>query len=118
MRFKSEAVGGLQVFAVAGTNVVSFGISAPGVSSTIPASAATIDKVTSTTDNDNDLIRRAKAAWYQTGGTTEPTGAIIDRSGRRYILLTHALGTLAVYRVRNDGALRRMRRWPTEVAQR
>ena len=28
MRFKSDAVGGLQVFAVAGTNVVSFGIKA------------------------------------------------------------------------------------------
>ena len=28
MRFKSDPVGGLQVFAVAGTNVVSFGIKA------------------------------------------------------------------------------------------
>jgi hypothetical protein len=35
--------------------------------------------------------------------------------GRTYVVLRNINGVLAVYRVRRDGALRRLRRWPSAV---
>ena len=35
--------------------------------------------------------------------------------GHWYVALRNVRGVLAVYRVKNDGALRRLRRWPAEL---
>jgi len=37
--------------------------------------------------------------------------------GLDYVCLRNVNGTLAVYRVRNDGVLRRLRRWPKSFNQ-
>ena len=48
--------------------------------------------------NHADLLRRAH-----------------DGKGHIYVVLTNAREVVAVYRVKNDGALRRLRRWPREL---
>jgi hypothetical protein len=36
-------------------------------------------------------------------------------NGRRYVVLQNVNGVLAVYRVRHDGILKRLRRWPKDI---
>jgi hypothetical protein len=75
---------------------------------------------------DADLTRRALAAYYRTAASDgvvaidQPAGGgdVVEHDGRLYVVLRNAAGTLAVYRVRGSGALRRMKRWPREVADR
>lgn len=44
------------------------------------------------------------------------SGADTDRKGRRYVVLRDgSIDICAVYRVRNDGRLKRLKRWPVEV---
>lgn len=67
----------------------------------------------------SDLLRRAKAAWAATGEEGAPTQAsgFLMVDGLGYVLLHGRGGALAVYRVRPDnGALRRLKRWPAQVA--
>lgn len=65
------------------------------------------------------LTRRAKAAWFDTGGTVSPTEAscVVMRDGLGYVVLKDAEGAvLAVYRIRPDNlTLRRMKRPPKGV---
>lgn len=70
------------------------------------------------TDADEDLTRRALAAYFRTGGTDQPAGGgdVVEHDGKRYVVLSNVKGTLAVYRVRTSGALKALRRWPAEVA--
>jgi hypothetical protein len=68
----------------------------------------------------DDMQRRALAAYFRTGGIDQPAGGgdVVEHQGRTYVVLSNVRGTLAVYRVRAyDGRLRRMRRWPREVAE-
>jgi hypothetical protein len=67
---------------------------------------------------DDDLTRRAFAAWFRSGGTNQPSSAsgLIEWQGKQYVILQSALGTLAVYRVRPGGQLKRLKRWPAQVA--
>jgi hypothetical protein len=67
---------------------------------------------------DADLERRALAAYYRSGGTDQPSGGgfVVEHDGKLYVVLSNVRGTLAVYRVRGSGALKRLRRWPREVA--
>jgi len=69
--------------------------------------------VTMTTIND-DLTRRAYAAWFRSGAIDPPsdTSGLVEHDGHRYVVLRNVRGVLAVYRVRNDGVLKRLRRWP------
>jgi hypothetical protein len=64
--------------------------------------------------SDDDLTRRALAAYYRAGGTAQPANAsgVVVHDGRLYVQLVNVNGTLAVYRVRNDGQLKRLKRWP------
>jgi hypothetical protein len=65
-----------------------------------------------------DLVRRAMAAWFKSGGTEVPSEAsgVKMRLGLAYVVLHGAGGLLAVYRVRPDNlALRVMKRWPASV---
>jgi hypothetical protein len=43
-------------------------------------------------------------------------GVVTEYDGKLYVLLTNVRGTLAVYRVRNDGMLKRLRRPPRNLA--
>lgn len=68
--------------------------------------------------DDDDLNRRAWAAYFRTGGGTDQPridSRVVELDGKRYVLLHNVNDILAVYRVRNDGMLRRMRRWPSEL---
>jgi hypothetical protein len=73
---------------------------------------------------DNELRRRAVAAYYRTAQTNgdldTPSGGgdVAEFDGKMYVVLSNIRGTLAVYRVQNNGMLRRMKRWPREVAPR
>jgi hypothetical protein len=64
--------------------------------------------------DDNDLMRRALAAWFRSGAMDQPSN--LSRcewlDGRGYVVLRNVRGILAVYRVRADGMLRRLKRWP------
>jgi hypothetical protein len=40
----------------------------------------------------------------------------VGLDGKNYVVLRNLVGyTVAVYRVRNDGMLKRLRRWPSEL---
>lgn len=67
--------------------------------------------------DDDDLTRRAFAAYFRTGGMDQPgdTSGVVRWDEKLYVVLKNQEGTLAVYRVRYDGVLRRMRRWPWEL---
>jgi hypothetical protein len=69
-----------------------------------------------------DLVRRATVAWLQQAGGGElpsPASGFKMHKTLGYVVLHGASGVLAVYRVRPDnGALRRMKRWPAAVASR
>jgi hypothetical protein len=74
----------------------------------------------------DDLTRRAFTAYFRTsqahhlGVTDQPanTAGVVHHDGKTYVELHNARGTLAVYRVRTSGALKRLKRWPAEVAER
>ncbi len=64
-----------------------------------------------------DLSRRAIAAWYRSRGVGNPMSPRLElHQGRLYVVLEGAAGTLAVYRVKNDGALKRLKRWAADIA--
>jgi hypothetical protein len=65
-------------------------------------------------DPEDDLTRRAFAAYFREGGFDQPAGdsGVVEHEGKEYVELHNTNGTLAVYRVRNDGKLKRLRRWP------
>jgi hypothetical protein len=62
------------------------------------------------------LIQRAFSAYLQTDGITpdQPTSkSSVETIGNlEYVVLRNEWRIVAVYRVRNSGLLRRMRRWP------
>jgi hypothetical protein len=60
-----------------------------------------------------DLIRRAFAAWYRTGGTEQPASAEVPTvDGLTYVRLVGEGGVLAIYRVQSSARLKRLRRFP------
>ena len=66
--------------------------------------------------HDKNLARRALAAYFRTGGDEQTSTAdVVEHEGLNYVVLSSATSTLAVYRIRNDGVLRRMRRWPPAI---
>jgi hypothetical protein len=78
-----------------------------------------IDQVHTFTEPDAEqqatLVRRAKAAWFATGGSEAPDGGsgYATHEGLGYVVLRLSGAVLAVYRVRSDNLmLRRMKRPP------
>ena len=69
----------------------------------------------------DDETKRAFAAYFR----YPQAGAILDQpdsasgqvewQGKKYVVLFNIRGTLAVYRVRTSGALKRLARWPKEI---
>ncbi|HVB77452.1 MAG TPA: hypothetical protein VNI34_06590 [Candidatus Nitrosotalea sp.] len=67
--------------------------------------------------DDEDTLRRAFAAYFRYSDNAYPIQPANDSyhaefQGKEYVVLQNANGVLAVYRVRNDGKLKRLRRWP------
>jgi len=72
------------------------------------------------TDANPNLIGRAFRAYVAADGCSaeQPTASVCSVDvlhGRRYVALRNRRRTLAVYRVRANGLLRRLRVWPIEL---
>ena len=71
--------------------------------------------------DDQDLIRRAFAAYFRSGGgdqlmqPSRDSGVEKAANGKHYVVLHNQRGTLAVYRIRNDGMLKGLKRWPADL---
>lgn len=65
------------------------------------------------------LTRRAYAAWFRAGGTDQPGSAsgVEVADGKDFVVLRNAGGVLAVFRVQNDGLLKRLKRWPSGLGE-
>jgi len=68
----------------------------------------------------DDFTRRALAAYFRSGNTGRPQPrGLTEYEGRKYVVLRNEQGgLLAIYRVRNDGMLKRLKRWPAGLAER
>ena len=67
-----------------------------------------------------ELTRRALAAWFRGGGIEQPSAAsgVVEHEGLFYVRLEGTNGTLALYRVRTvngEPMLKRMKRWPAAL---
>lgn len=70
-----------------------------------------------------EYVNRASAALYrqtlregvQFNQPSSDSGIRADSNGRKYVVLENISGVLAVYRIKTDGTLRRMKRWPKEI---
>jgi len=76
------------------------------------------------TNADEDLTRRAFAAYFRNPAPGVPdamplqpsnTSGVVTHDGLTYIELHNGSGTLAVYRLLNNGRLKRLRRWPEAI---
>ncbi len=63
-----------------------------------------------------DYVSRAFKAWFRSGGIDQPSRAsdVYEVEGRRYVVLLNCRGVLAVYRIKPNGSLRRLKRYPKE----
>ena len=73
--------------------------------------------------SDDELRARAVTAYYRDARRAgrEPDvpaggGNVVEHDGKRYVMLANVNGTLAMYRVRRDGVLKRLRRWTPGIA--
>lgn len=68
---------------------------------------------------EEEYVRRAIAAWFRSGGPGQSmpanTSSVQEHEGKFYVELHNVNGTLAVYRIRRDNILKRLKRWPLEV---
>ena len=69
------------------------------------------------TDDEPKLLSRAMAAYFRAGNIVQPANdsGVTDVGGKTYVALRNISGMLAVYRVRNDGVLKRLKRWPLAI---
>jgi hypothetical protein len=63
---------------------------------------------------DEELTTRALAAWFKSGTDVQPydSSGVRTVGGKDYVVLRYERGILAVYRVRTDGRLKGLKRWP------
>ncbi|HVB16179.1 MAG TPA: hypothetical protein VNF04_06595, partial [Stellaceae bacterium] len=69
--------------------------------------------------DEDQLLNRALSAYWATAAREQYSAAIPSTSGsglyevgdKDYVALRNGGGVLAVYRVRTDGMLKRLRRW-------
>ena len=65
-----------------------------------------------------DILRRAMAAFFRGGGTDQPSATdsgVQEVKGLTYVVLRNSNGILAVYRLRPNGVLKGLKRWPKEL---
>jgi hypothetical protein len=60
-------------------------------------------------------FRNAKRQGYTADQPSEHRSGAEEVDGRDYVVLRNSHQTLAVYRVRNDGMLKALKRWPAEL---
>jgi hypothetical protein len=67
--------------------------------------------------DDQALTRRAYVAFMRSGSyaPTPKASGVIEIGGKSYVVLRIDGVLAAVYRVRPDGALKRLRRWPKAI---
>jgi len=72
----------------------------------------------------DDLTARAMRAYFVAMKRNNPFSApaqpasasgLRTHEGKQYVVLTSVRGVLAVYRVRNDGMLKGLKRWPPAI---
>jgi hypothetical protein len=67
-----------------------------------------------------NLLNRALAAYFKASSEGLPIqpsneSGVEDVEGKKYVVLRNVNGLLKVYRVRNDGVLKGLKRWPAEI---
>ena len=77
--------------------------------------------------DERDLYNRAMAAYWRSETkrigeqwVDQPAGlasGVESVGDMDYVVLRNGNATLAVYRVRNDGMLKRLKRWPAELEE-
>lgn len=74
------------------------------------------------TATNEQLTQRAFAAYFQAAAREgfiyeQPAdySGVEEAGGKVYVVLRNVNGILAVYRVRNDGILKGLKRWPKEL---
>jgi len=67
----------------------------------------------------DDMVKRAMAAWFRSGGNIQPanTSGVRTHDKRKYVVLENINGFLAVYRIKTDGFLKRLKRWPAALEE-
>lgn len=70
--------------------------------------------------NEPELLRRAFSAYFratQDGLHVQPSdvSGVQTVADKSYVVLRNVNGILSVYRVRNDGMLKRLKRWPKSL---
>jgi hypothetical protein len=73
------------------------------------------------TQPSGDLVERAIAAYFRTGGRAQPSNAsdIETYDDQEYVVLRNINGVLAVYVIRPNGRLRRLlvSSWPLALVE-
>ena len=65
----------------------------------------------------NNLTQRAYAAYMRSGEFMPKASGVVEHDGKTYVTVRIGGILAAVYRVKTDGFLKRLRRWPTAVEQ-
>jgi hypothetical protein len=66
----------------------------------------------------NEYESRALSAYFRSSGQTasQPQAPeTLEHEGRQYVVLSNVNGILAVYRIKPDGFLKGLKRWPKEI---
>jgi hypothetical protein len=70
--------------------------------------------------NRDELVERAFLSYSREnlGMNPQPCGdsGVVEHKGRLYVELHNGGGTLAIYRICNDGRLKKLQRWPKAIA--
>jgi hypothetical protein len=80
-------------------------------------------KIIARVKDNEPLINRAFAAYFREaareGAILQPasTGHLCEFRGKRYVVLGSGAHSCRVYRVRNDGGLKGLKRWPREIGE-
>ncbi len=67
---------------------------------------------------DQQLIERAYIRYHQNhpwDQNIRDKSIATDSTGKKYVVFRNATDILAVYRLRSDGALKELKRWPKEI---
>lgn len=75
--------------------------------------------------DDQAIIKRAFAAYFKTANREGYSASIpgnrscvMSHNDKDYVVLVNGIwDVLAVYRIRNDGVLKRLHRWPAELGR-
>jgi len=71
------------------------------------------------TTNTTDPVARALSAWYRQEGFQQPSSdsGLVEHNGKEYVVLRNVTGVLGVFRIRPNGALKRLKRWPAALEE-